>query len=313
VNILDKNTTNLIELGITKTTIERRMMKLFSVIMAGFISLLPFNPSAHAVPPTQTIAILDTAIDSSKVPNIIHEVCVTNDATCPNGQKTMEGTGAANVPAYAWNINGMIHGTEVALTAEQANPNVRIVFVRLDDVHPASQYAAYSNANDQSLEAGLTWVANNASKYNISAVSISQTRYNFTSCPTDTVMQNAINTLKANNVPVFAGVPDNGIKNQMGFPACMPNVISVGASSAQGTPYYFSNYGTVVQFMGIGRTNVTLPGAGVTAVMGTSIATPWVAALWVERYTGTWQQQYMAAQTADRTTLYEGFTYPFIK
>jgi hypothetical protein len=302
-----------------QTNRKNTMKKILLPIMALIaVSMSP----VHAATP-KTIAILDTAIDSSKVKNIVQEVCVTDDATCPNSQMSMVGTGSANIPAGGWSISGMIHGTEVALAAQQADPNIRIVFVRISDVHVYPQspvmpaVISYMHTDDQTIDAGLNWVAQNATKYNISAVSISQTRYNFTACPTDASLISSTNILKNLNVPVFAGVPDNGVINQLGWPACSSSVISVGAAPANGTayPYYFSNYGQWVQFMSVGIVYINVPGIGWTSVAGTSMATPYLATLWVDRYSGTLDQQLKSASASSRTLSSAKYTltYPFIK
>ena len=58
------------------------------------------------------------------------------------------------------------------------------------------------------------------------------------SCPTSTYPQltAAVETLKAANVPVLAGVGNNGKVNYTAYPACSTDVIGVGAENSFGTP-----------------------------------------------------------------------------
>ena len=69
-------------------------------LTAVLITLTLLSPTAanaalkSATVQTPTIAILDTAIDTSVAEfqgRVVHEVCVLEWASCPNGQKFMEG------------------------------------------------------------------------------------------------------------------------------------------------------------------------------------------------------------------------------
>jgi hypothetical protein len=87
---------------------------------------------AIAAEPAPTIAILDTAIDTS-LPEfkdkIVQEVCILEWTTCPNGQSFMEGKGAASLPANLITLNGFDHGTFMASVFVATNPNVNIVIL----------------------------------------------------------------------------------------------------------------------------------------------------------------------------------------
>lgn len=259
-----------------------------TIIFGTSVVLLTLNnANASTNVSSPTIAIIDTAINSSYVKNVTHEACFTDNASCPNGQATMDGVGSANVPSSAYKIDAVLHGTEVAQVATQANPNVKIVFIRIGNWYGSSMLQTGTQ-----LDNAMIWVAQNYKKYGIQAISISQERENFTgACPVDNTLINTVQTLKLANVPVFAGVGNSGKSNFVGFPACSSDIISVGASSAQGTPYYFSNLGSGVKLMSLGRTTVpvtTDAGTVQISVMGTSIATPWAATMWVTNNWGTY-------------------------
>ena len=81
-----------------------------------------------------TLAILDTALDTSIEsikPRIVAEVCILDWASCPNGQKFMEGPGSAVLPMKFLATNNFNHGTQMVSAAIAANPNVNIVFIRI--------------------------------------------------------------------------------------------------------------------------------------------------------------------------------------
>lgn len=288
-----------------------KKLSVLTVIIAGLLSAIP--ATSHAATPT--IAIIDTAIDSSLIPQVTYEACFTSNRSCPNGTSYQEGKGSANINPAGWNLAGVDHGTQVVETALLANKNVNIVFIRLTDFTAATKnYGAYTHNDGGSLDNAIQWLAQNASKYNISAVSISQERHNFAkgTCPTDNVFSSSVQSLKNLNVPVLAGAGNDAVMDFVGFPACIQDVLAVGASSIQGQAYYFSNLGQGVDLMSIGRVNVTMPNGVVTPVMGTSIATPYAAALWVSRFTGSFQNQ--ISQIAKLPVAKDGFknAYPFI-
>jgi hypothetical protein len=263
---------------------------LASVVLGG-MSLPAY---ASQVP---TIAILDTSINYAQFPNVIHEVCETASGTCPNGQGFMEGTGAANVPASHWADRGMDHGSSVVATAVKTNPNVRIVFVRIADTFSTATTSSMLT-EAPSLDNAIAWVAKNFKQYGIGAVSLSQeAMFSAGTCRVDANLTASVETLKAGNVPVLAGVGNSGLQNHTAWPACSPDVIGVGATSAQGNPLYFSNLGQGVQLMAQGSLTVPMPkgptGTATTPILeaGTSIATPVAATLWATNFSGTWANQ----------------------
>jgi hypothetical protein len=69
------------------------MKKIVGIISLALCAV--FVPPAVAVD-EKVIAVIDTAIDSSKNGSIVYEVCFTLK-TCPNGTNFQEGKGASNV------------------------------------------------------------------------------------------------------------------------------------------------------------------------------------------------------------------------
>lgn len=200
-----------------------------AVLLIGLMAL-SINPTQAQQP--KTIAIIDTAIDSSRMTNVVYEACFTYNKTCNNKAGFDEGKGSASI--NDWKIKGALHGFSMAQAALQVDPNVKIVFVRISDEKVYDTFSIIRN-DGGSLARALEWVSNNSARFNISAVSISQSRSNFAAgtCPTDTLFQSAVAKLKTTNVPTFVATGNDSKKNQIGFPACVPGVYSVASMDTQ--------------------------------------------------------------------------------
>ena len=138
-------------------------------ILAAFAALILIAPvAAKAETPQQpTLAILDTAIDMtvpSIAKNVVYEACVLEWGVCPNTKPLMEGPGSATLQHPYVAMNGFEHGT-------QTNPNVKIVFVRIIGNNPDGSRKV---AGNQTIVNALTWVLQNKDRFNIQAVSMSQ-------------------------------------------------------------------------------------------------------------------------------------------
>lgn len=261
----------------------------------GIISLalcFMFIQPANAVD-KKVIAIIDTAIDSSKFSNIIYEACFTGNATCPNGSVFQEGIGSANVSR--WDATGMGHGHNVVYSAVKSNPDIKIVFIRISNIAPGKIPMAYNEG--KSLDNAIDWVTKNASKYSIDAVSISQARTNFAkgTCPIDLSFQSSVQTLLKSNIATFAGTGNDGFKDSIAFPACIPGVFPVGALAPDGSIVSYSNTSPLVKVLANGcleyNKNICVKTPDFAGIMransGTSVATPTAAS----KLVGLWNGQ----------------------
>jgi hypothetical protein len=217
------------------------MKKLVIVALSAVLALLAVEP-AHAQD-QKVLAIIDTAIDSKKIPAVIYEACFTVNRSCPNKTAFMEGIGSANSTAWPADIrNDTYHGYNMTQAALAINPNIKIVFVRIADISAAGN----SGNQPQSLSLAIDWVSKNASKYSIDAVSISQSgtsKNNLLSCSSDVKTINAISSLNAQNIPTFAATGNNKSQTIVGFPSCVNGVIGVGALAAfPKTPTVYNNF-----------------------------------------------------------------------
>lgn len=207
------------------------MKKLVIVALSAVLAVMAVEP-AHAQD-QKVLAIIDTAVDSKKIPAVIHEVCITLDSTCPNGKNFMEGTGAANPKTWPANLGASTyHGYNMTQAALAINPNLKVVFIRVSTFH------GNGSMNGINISQASKWLSENASRFSIDAVSISAAsieRVPLASCLTDTVMINSVASLNNQNVPTFIATGNDRSTTVVGFPACVNGVIGVGSLQSSQT------------------------------------------------------------------------------
>ena len=247
------------------------MRKTISLVFAAVLVAVGFTP-AHATE-TQVVAIIDTGIYEYAKTNVIHEVCIIDVGRCQNNTGFQEGPNSATLPSNLLSKNGWDHGTTMAQIATQANPNVKIVFIR---VTGSTSTGLRASVTEKVVQRALLWVAQNASKYGIDAVSASMGRQNYTVCTYNEMKNTIINLQSLGVATVFA--TGNGYKNRVDLPACINEAVAIGATETIGTATsisLYSNYGPELDFYVNGRWNV----AGKN-VIGTSGSAAAFAAYW---------------------------------
>lgn len=278
------------------------MKKLLTALLSLSVILVPLQVAQAN--DQRVVAIIDTAIDSNKVTSVIHEVCFTTapKAACPNNANFMEGKGAANSPVWPSSmLHPVYHGHHMAQVALTASPNIKIVFIRISDI--------FSNGSSinvgQNLSNAMDWVSKNASKYSIDAVSVSQSRVNWTTCPTDLLVSNAIKSLETQNIPTFVATGNNRLTNKVGFPACVDGAIGVGAVTSNGSMFSaVTNRGPGLDAVAVGDMNITRYNGTRASISGTSVANAAASA----KYVG---QTNLFSQFISGFTKF--LTYPLIK
>lgn len=302
---------------------KKALLALLSIAIA-FTALAPAQAQDQKV-----LAIIDTAINSKNFGSIVHEVCFTtiSDMACPNGQFFMEGPGAASAP---WPLqrdkktklpipglidvnNGTFHGDAMVKAALATDPNLKIVFIRFSDVTSLGNHSSSPLA----LIKAIDWVSNNASKYSIDALSISQsgvstdlvkrTKVLHPAC-SDTTTISAVAKLKTVNVPTFAATGNDALTNLVGFPACIPDVIGVGA---MGSPTQFekaTNRGPGLDMVALGKVSITKYNGSQTDLAGSSGATVVASASYVGKNTQKTYQDYLNSLTK---VVLSGVSYPY--
>lgn len=240
----------------------------------------------------KVLAIIDSAINSDNFPQIIHEVCFTTSKSmaCPNKQLIMEGKGAAAAPWPTlatdpmWLNNKTFHGDAMVKAALTVDPNLKIVFVRFNDVTSIGN----SRGDAKALALAFDWVSKNASKYSIDALSVSQSSVsagNLALCTKDTVTVNAVASLTANNIPVFAATGNDRRKDVVGFPSCVDGVIGVGALANPTQLEGLTNTGPGIDMVAPGQVIITKYNGSELKTAGSSIANVVSAASYVTRNT----------------------------
>ena len=244
--------------------------------------------------PIQAIAVIDVGVNASVVSNIVTEVCIIESLTCPNGKKFMEGTGAANTGIST--VAAVNHGTNMVSIINKVNPTVGVIPIKIAATNAQGNLGLYTN---DAVKQALDWVVANRVKYNIVAVSISQGRI-LGNCYVPAGTTENVKALKDANVPVIAAAGNDGNKTQMHSIACLPDVISIGATDnpdpgitkqaycktctptiakySNGNPTFYLN----------GRWYVTQTDGSTKFMTGTSTATASFAAWWVLNYKTTY-------------------------
>ena len=236
---------------------------------------------------TPTVAILDTALDSS-LPifngRIAYEVCILEWNSCPNGKSFMEGPGSTNLPSSIITKNGFGHGTQMSSIFVANSTDVNIVFVRIIGNTASGERQI---ANEVTITRALDWVYKNKDLLNIQAVTMAQGHHNLGSatnyCPNTPATQSQLKDFVSAGLPVFFAAGNAGDLKRIDWPSCIDDSISVGAATAQDELAIYSNYDeNKIDFIALGNTVSSAPVTGKqVSVRGTSASTQIAAANWL--------------------------------
>lgn len=269
------------------------MKKLITAIIA--ITTITFTIPAQAgglkntTTVTPTIAILDTALDTS-IPSIkskiAGEVCILDWPTCANKTNFMEGTGAAVIPLDLMVTRDMNHGTQMTSVAIMNNSNMNVMFVRI--IGNTSK-GTRQNTSINTVPNALKWIYNNKDKYNIKAVAMSQGHHNLLKgtnyCPVTTT-DYWVDWLWKADIPVFFPTGNGYDPARIDWPACIPQSIAIGGAEDFGSSGFLtsrtSNYDAkLIDFFAPIQSKVLLPGGSEGSAFGTSVSTQIAAAKWL--------------------------------
>lgn len=117
--------------------------------------------------------------------------------------------------------------------------------------------------------------------HNISSISMSLGSVDTYSPPCfSSTFQDAVDKANAKNISVIAATGNQGVTGKESFPACLPNIYSVAATTTQDTLASFSNIASSTTISAPGQNiESTSLGSGSTTKSGTSMATPFVTGL----------------------------------
>ena len=197
------------------------------------------------------VAILDTGVDRNHpdlAGKVVYEACYsTTDpaiayfSACPNGQNSQIGTGAAAPPSRL--ITGFDHGTHVAAIAAGVAPDAKIVAIQVFSrvyENAAKQCTGGGRRSPCTLTRqsdyikGLERVIAVRSTYNIVAINMSLGGGAYASaCDSQTQFTSVkllIDILRGNGVATVIAAGNDGLRGNIGAPACISSAISVGAT-----------------------------------------------------------------------------------
>ncbi len=269
------------------------MFVIKKLVIVLVITTLTTPVTAHANLKNQTqsrptVAILDTAIDTSVTGlrgRVVQEVCILELPLCPNGTSFMEGPGSASMPSNLINLNGFNHGTQMSSVFVKNNSNADIVFIKIIGNSPTG---VRQNAGDATVYNALNWVKNNASKYNIQAVTMAHgtdkghgaagTDY----CPKTPITVQAVNDLMALQIPVFFPSGNREDYSRIDWPACIDASISVGVTNQIGDIHSTSNTDrSKLDFFAPGSFRIAGPGNVMETITGSSASIQVAAGMWL--------------------------------
>lgn len=146
-------------------------MKKLAVVFAALFAIVGIAPAQASEP--ATVVIIDSGFEASQLDNVILEVCVVSIRIgCNNRSGFEEGAGASgsDYPIRSRYQKDWEHGTIMADIVNQVNPNANLILLRNSKVVRGNVIPG----NLRDFEKALEWVQDNASKYNIVAVSFSR-------------------------------------------------------------------------------------------------------------------------------------------
>lgn len=272
------------------------MKRLLVVAALVFSSIFPAK--ADAAP---SVAIIDVGFNSTLFSKaVVAEACFVETFSCPNGKTFMEGPGASAFSAIK--SDSLNHGTQMASVVRVVNPNANLVLIRIAGTTDSGLQSLYTN---RAVKMALDWVVANRTKYNISVVSVSQGAV-FANCAVPEGTAAVVATLKSFNVPVVAATGNNSNRTAINSIACLPDVVSVGATDnpdpgitgkaydKNAKPYIarYSNGNSSVDFYLNGRWYVTNYNGTTKFMVGTSTATASLSAWWLLNNKGSFDSTY---------------------
>lgn len=234
------------------------------------------------------VAVLDSGLDtdhSDLSTALIHQECfldndglINGQGLCPNGSDRQSGAGAAEDNAG--------HGTHVTgIIASRGNqssvgvaPGSSIVSIKVT-AGPSFSGVFYFFSE---IVAALDFIINNRPDVQIINMSLGTSAMFPGDCDNSTSFNMAgaaaINTLRTQGVIAFASSGNSASGTQMTSPACLSNVISVGATNNSNTVASFTNSNASTDLMapGVNTVSAYLSNGTITA-SGTSMAAPHAA------------------------------------
>ena len=219
------------------------------------------------------VAVIDSGIEAAHPffqNRVALEACFAD--TCPNGQSSMIGPGAARpVHWHGTHVAGIIAGKNSSFTG--VAPDAKIIAINVFD--------PLNGAYDENIIEALNWVASLSSQYNIASVNMSLGGSAiFKSTCDDYIpqMTQAIKNLKDKNIATVIA-SGNSYAVGMSAPACISYAVSVAATSTWTDKV--TEFSNISQYTTLSAPGLTINSSKLMgsygSSSGTSMAAPHVA------------------------------------
>jgi hypothetical protein len=264
---------------------KNKLLVVISALLLG-ISFMGLS-STTAAPGGGTVVVIDDVLEPS-LPifkgRLIKEVCIVDYPTCPNGKNFMEGPGASKIDDKYMKIYGLDHGTWMAAIAAKEYADSNIIFIRLA---AADEGGVVRFVTHETITRAMEWVLENKNRYDIQAVAMSMSestvmdKYKY--CPVYPRFNQVIQDLLYYQIPVFTSTGNNGTRNKVNWPACVPEIIAIGATHSLDKLAKYSNYDSeLTDYLAYGVSVVPGPDNKLRRIYGTSISTQKAAAYYMQ-------------------------------
>jgi len=150
-------------------------------------------------------------------------------------------------------------------------PNAKIIMIKAAN-------ATGTFWNDD-LEKAIDWCVNNASKFNISVISMSLGGTLYSGyCDASDVLSDEIDNAVAHNISVVVASGNDASTSQITGPACVQNAIPIGGTTKSDTMYSNGNRNSLILLLAPGVSiNSTYTNGAYATANGTSMSTPHAA------------------------------------
>ena len=278
----------MISLYAVKPNKRRSKLKKVIAILLMVVPITYFTSAVSTADIPKSVVIIDSGVDTQGFLKnyIVDEACFIEYGKCPNGLNSMTGAGASHISPTSTTQRVFSHGSEMASVVIARNPNVKIVMIRIIGMSSGG----YANTfTPKAVALALAWVNENAVRLNVTAVLAAMGRENKGGvCQIEKPLQDLVISLNGKGVQVVSST-GNMARNYIDYPACIPEVVAVGATDK---PYklkgwgmiqpvkHASNFGVELDFVMPGWfTSTTLDGTK-KVTTGTSNSAAAFAGLW---------------------------------